>query len=409
MKRLFILISFILISCLSELPTVSEFNDDPESHNLIYTHLEDSVKIRMNGVYKVHQGKDLLGEEIVGRWVDKRWCLYSKHDVVYSENVGGLTEDSTIRFKGYIRVVRSGSGTELDLEIPLSEGGSELLSGIIPTSLIIRGNTTEGSQIELKRIRELYKSNDSTKTFHIIAHRGGGRNAERLGISENSIEMIRHAEVLGATGVEIDVKRTRDGVLILFHDATFSPRTVSGTYLLGKVENFDLAQIQTFGRLYYGEAIPTLKAALEEIIYFTSLSLVWIDVKDPDIVNDVILKQLEAIEGMGNRDLLILLGIPEEEVLNSYRASSLKDQTPILIELDAQDALDSPTCKVWAPRWTNSIPLGKIQELHAANKFVFTWTLDVKEYIEDFIYDSEIDGILSNYPSQVAGMYLSQP
>lgn len=265
MKRSFILISFFLISCLSELPTVSEFNDDPGSYDFDYTHLEDSVKIRMNGVYKVHQGENLLGDEIAGRWVNQRWCLYSKHDVVYSENVGGSMEDSTIRFKGYIRVVRSGSGTELDLEIPLSEGGSELLSGIIPTSLIIRGNTSEGSQIELQRIRELYKSNDSTKIFHIIAHRGGGRNAERLGISENSIEMIKHAEILGATGIEIDVKQTRDGKLILFHDPTFSPRTVKGTYLLGKVENFDLAQIQKFGRLYTGKKSQHWKRPLVKL------------------------------------------------------------------------------------------------------------------------------------------------
>ena len=46
--------------------------------------------------------------------------------------------------------------------------------------------------------------------------------------------------------------------LILFHDDSFSPRTVQGAYLLGKVENYDLEQITSLGKLIYGERIPTL-------------------------------------------------------------------------------------------------------------------------------------------------------
>jgi glycerophosphoryl diester phosphodiesterase len=345
----------------------------------------------------------------VGKWINQRWCLYSNHDVVYSENIGGSTDDSTFEFTGYIRIIRSGSGTRIDLKINPSEGGIELLEGNTPNSIIFKGESTSGNKIELRRIRNLYTPRDTTKTFHIIAHRGGGRNAERLGISENSIEMIRHAEILGATGIEIDIKRTRDGKLILFHDPTFSPRTVKGTYLLGKVENFDLAQIQTFGRLYYGEEIPTLEKALRVIVENTSLSLVWLDVKDASIVDKVIIAQLAAMNlaAEKGRNVDILLGVPEEGILNAYTSSTL-EKTPILIELEAGKALSYITCKVWAPRWTNGIPTGEIENMHANNKLVFTWTLDVKEFIEDFVYDGQIDGILSNYPSQVAGIYYTQ-
>jgi glycerophosphoryl diester phosphodiesterase len=409
MKGLFLVFSFFLISCLGELPTVPDFSLDLDNIDLETTPLDDSVKIYMDGVYEVLQGKDLFGDEIVGKWINDRWCLYSKHDVVYSENIGGSKADSTIIFEGYIKVVRSGSGTGLKLNILPSDGGSELLSYGIPNSILFTGKVTGGSDIELKRIRGLYKPNDTTKIFHVIAHRGGGRNSERLGISENSIEMIRHAQVLGATGVEIDVKKTRDGKLILFHDATFSPRTISGTYLLGKVENFDLAQIRLFGRLINGETIPTLEEALREIVENTNLSLVWIDVKDPSVIDAVITAQVQAIDlaEEKNRDVLILFGIPSDEILDFYLASNLKDLTPILIELDAETASAMNSCNVWEPRWTNGMPFGDISRLHAINKLVFTWTLDVNEFIEDFL-DSEIDGILSNYPSLVAGKYLGQ-
>jgi len=409
MKKLSILICLILLSCLSELPTSPEFNINLDDIDLSTLPLADSVKLKMNGIYEVRDGSDLLGDAVVGKWINQRWCLYSNHDVVYSENIGGSTDDSTLEFTGYIRIIRSGSGTRIDLKINPSEGGTELLEGNTPNSIIFKGETTSGNKIELRRIRNLHTPNDTTKKFHIIAHRGGGRNAERLGFSENSIEMIKHAEILGATGIEIDVKRTRDGKLILFHDPTFSPRTVKGTYLLGKVENFDLAQIQTFGRLYYGEEIPTLEKALRVVVENTSLSLVWLDVKDASIVDNVITAQLAAMNlaSEKGRNVDILLGVPVEEILNAYISSTL-EKTPILIELQAGKALSYITCKVWAPRWTNGIPTGEIENMHTNNKLVFTWTLDVKEFIEDFVYVGQIDGILSNYPSQVAGIYYTQ-
>lgn len=47
----------------------------------------------------------------------------------------------------------------------------------------------------------------------ILAHRAGAH-----GGAENSLSAIRRAPELGADGVEIDVRRTRDGVAIVMHD-----------------------------------------------------------------------------------------------------------------------------------------------------------------------------------------------
>ena len=182
-----------------------------------------------------------------------------------------------IEINGYIRIVRSGSGQNVNLTISSEEGATELIQGIAPEQITLRGKASDGTQVVLKKTRSI--NNNSPADFYVIAHRGGGRNSERLGRSENSLEMIRYAEILGANGVEIDVKSTRDGQLILFHDETFSPRTVQGSYLLGNVENFDLEQIKIFGQLINGESIPTLEEALSTIIDETQLSLIWIDLQ----------------------------------------------------------------------------------------------------------------------------------
>ncbi len=191
---------------------------------------------------------------------------------------------------------------------------------------------------------------------------------------------------------------------------TFSPRTVQGSYLLGKVENFDLEQIKIFGQLVYGESIPTLDEALSTIIDETKLSLIWIDLKDPEIVDAVILAQQNAINHAASigRNIKILMGIPTDEILNAYNSSIYKNTTPTLVELDANTAKSLQTCEAWAPRWTNGIPSqGTLDEMHSRNILVFTWTLDVRDYINDFL-EAKIDGILSNYPSLVAGMYYSR-
>ena len=56
--------------------------------------------------------------------------------------------------------------------------------------------------------------------FHLIAHRGGvvdrGKNPE------NSMAALDEAIRRGYTGTEIDVRQSKDGILYLYHDRTFS-------------------------------------------------------------------------------------------------------------------------------------------------------------------------------------------
>jgi len=89
----------------------------------------------------------------------------------------------------------------------------------------------------------------------VIAHRGGA------GFPENSLAACRAALALGA-GCELDVRSTRDGALVLMHDATISRTTASR----GRVRSLALVQLR--GVLLRGEAgvsaerVPTLEQAL---------------------------------------------------------------------------------------------------------------------------------------------------
>jgi glycerophosphoryl diester phosphodiesterase len=99
--------------------------------------------------------------------------------------------------------------------------------------------------------------------FHVIAHRGG----RSLG-PENTLYTYRKAVKLGVDVLEMDVRSTRDGQLIILHDNTVT-RTTDAT---GPVENYVLVDLkkldaahrwspnngQTFPLRNKGVKIPTL-------------------------------------------------------------------------------------------------------------------------------------------------------
>ncbi|XP_033830518.1 glycerophosphodiester phosphodiesterase 1 [Periophthalmus magnuspinnatus] len=104
-----------------------------------------------------------------------------------------------------------------------------------------------------------------TGKLSAIAHRGGGHDAP-----ENTIAAIREASKNGATGVELDLEFSADGVPILMHDDTVD-RTTNGTGPLAKNSFSDLRKLDAAAKhrlrnKFSGEKIPTLEEAVEECI-----------------------------------------------------------------------------------------------------------------------------------------------
>lgn len=93
---------------------------------------------------------------------------------------------------------------------------------------------TEQAQSPIDKI--LYHLKNPSKDYILtIAHRGDWRYAP-----ENSIEAIRHCIELGIDIVEIDVRKTKDGHLVIMHDPTVD-RTTNGT---GNVSDLTLEEIK---------------------------------------------------------------------------------------------------------------------------------------------------------------------
>ncbi|MFZ1996097.1 MAG: glycerophosphodiester phosphodiesterase, partial [Solirubrobacteraceae bacterium] len=102
----------------------------------------------------------------------------------------------------------------------------------------------------------------------VIAHRGAWEDAP-----QNSLHAVRHAAALGCHGIEIDVRRTLDGRLIVVHDAWIRWRQV------GRLEH---RQVQD--RMRVGQA-PLLADVLDQA---AGRLLVDIELKEDGYVDEVL-------------------------------------------------------------------------------------------------------------------------
>lgn len=367
----------------------------------------DSIQQRMfDGVYEAVDRGDVYDDTVSIRWRGAEGSVFSERSIVFTTVRGGLRGD-TVVLVGTWRFLQGARTGVIRLSALPAEGGAAVAAASgVSDGLVLRG-TADGRPVVLRWLRRIPSR---PRGFEIIGHRGGGRNSERLGISENSLPMIRYATRLGCTGVEIDVVLTKDRRPIVFHDTQFSPRTVRGAYYLGPVRNFTEEQIRASARLVNGEVIPSLDEALETIVSETSLRLVWLDVKDPAAVDVVIAAQIAAAARAAalGREVRFLLGLPTREVYEAYRRHPQREAVETLCELSPDDAT-AIDAAVWAPRWTAGIQLDAVARMHAEGRLAWVWTLDDPGFIRLFLQDGDFDGVLTNYPPLLAAIFYKRP
>jgi glycerophosphoryl diester phosphodiesterase len=124
----------------------------------------------------------------------------------------------------------------------------------------------------------------------IVAHRGAWEQAP-----QNSLEAVREAAALGCDGIEIDVRRTADGQLIVVHDARLRWRQV------GRLEHREVQ-----ARMQVGQA-PLLADVLHQA---AGRLLVDIELKEDGYVPDALALVSERLA-------------PDQYVVTSFRAAVL--------------------------------------------------------------------------------------
>ncbi|MCP5061277.1 MAG: glycerophosphodiester phosphodiesterase [Ignavibacteriae bacterium] len=402
-----ILLSFVFISC----SNIIEWEEPEFLDGSILDETEpftENVKNNLEGVYKIVSGNNTFGRQVVLKWYGNTLSVFGDTLGTYFKLNAGQ-KDSTLFFEGTWRHFVSTNGGLLRFYISKEDGAGNLSTNNLSAAAFkLSGSFGDDDNpldknITLEYLRPISEET-LAKNFYILAHRGGGRNSDYLGVSENSIEILSIVEELGANGIEIDIKLSKDNIPFLYHDRTINLRLTQESPIWGPIEDFSFSQIRTFVRLKNGERIPSFEEALEFVLYKTNLKFVWLDMKsEKNEMAEVIKIQQRILQEAAQigRELEIMVGLPSDEKANVFMKYPEFENVSSLCEL-SKSVTRKSNSQVWAPRWTLGTQIESVTQMQSEGRKVFTWTLDDAQFISKYIKESKFDGILTNYPTIVA-------
>lgn len=101
------------------------------------------------------------------------------------------------------------------------------------------------------------------KKVYIVSHRAQTKAGIDANLPENSIPMIEAAIKAGTDMVELDLRVTKDGVIVLMHDESIA-RTTTGTGMVANLTYQDILyyDMKRDSRVWEDVKVPTLEEAL---------------------------------------------------------------------------------------------------------------------------------------------------
>ena len=223
----------------------------------------------------------------------------------------------------------------------------------------------------------------SRRPFSVVGHRGAA------GVKpENTLSSLRFAMESGADVIEIDVRATKDNVLILLHDESFE--RLVGIPL--KARDLEYKWIKENIRIG-GEEIATLEDALRIV---GDKAFLFIEIKEPDITTMAI--DLVKTYGLVNRVAFISF---YDEVLSIVRSIEPRIVTGLIYFKPPGRIFEAKRlgAKIVLPYYR--IASAKANAVaHKLGFKVVAWTINDLETAKQMI-NKGVDAIASDYPDMM--------
>ena len=246
-----------------------------------------------------------------------------------------------------------------------------------------RGRESSGSAVESKRWAGA--GGDAPwmragKPVLRVGHRGAGAFEP-----QNTLRSFDRALNGGVEMVEVDLRQTADGALVLAHDDDLHGED-GRRLLIAEASLADLREID----LGHGERIPTLEEALE---FCRGRGAMMIDLKGEGFEADLV----ALLRRIDFTDVII----PGGSRLSRERIRALNPRLPLSLSLDRgwKDRIDDA---LFASLDTDAVtwqyPLldePTVSRLHKMGRWVFAWTVDDAEEMARLV-SIGVDGIISN-------------
>jgi glycerophosphoryl diester phosphodiesterase len=218
-----------------------------------------------------------------------------------------------------------------------------------------------------------------------IGHRGSAGHAP-----ENTLAAIQKGIALGVDFVEIDVRRTADGVLVVLHDATVN-RTTDGKGRVDRLFLRDIAKLNAGN----GEHIPTLEEVLKIAAGKAGLML---ELKAEGVAQQTVKSVREA----GFKGPVIYASFLHKE-LTHVRAADPEASLMVLFgglsRASVARAIQYGSSYVGLRH--DKATRALVDSFHRSDLLVFVYTANTPRDIQH-VLSLDVDGVISNYPDRIA-------
>ncbi len=230
----------------------------------------------------------------------------------------------------------------------------------------------------------------------VIAHRGASAHAP-----ENTLASFQLAVDQKADAIELDVRLSKDGQIVVFHDREVD-RT---TDCQGNLKNFSLNELKTmdagsyFDQKFNEERIPTL---LEILSIFEESALLNIEIKTQFFHQTGLAVKVARM--IHNRNII------DRTLISSFNPLDLISVRRFSPDIDTGILVPPGKNGYWAELiggklvkydsihfYFRDITQELIKKYHKKNKFVFAFTVNNNKEILNLI-DMGIDGIFTDNP-----------
>lgn len=223
------------------------------------------------------------------------------------------------------------------------------------------------------------------------AHRGASGHAP-----ENTLAAFEAAIRLGADGVECDIRESRDGALVVFHDATL--QRITGRR--DRVSRLSLAQLQqvnigsAFSDRFERAVIPT---PAEMIAHLPPPFRINLEIKTPSAD-----KVVRLIQETGILDRVLVSSF-DHPLLERIRHLYATVPIGVLVRREAWARVISTASRLNAV--SLHLPLLRVTAqgvaaTHAAGYRLYVYTVDEQEEMMRLM-EMGVDGIFTNYPDRL--------
>jgi glycerophosphoryl diester phosphodiesterase len=208
---------------------------------------------------------------------------------------------------------------------------------------------------------------------------------------ENTLRSFGKAMELGANAVELDIRKTRDGRIVVIHDAEVDRTTNSR----GSVRCLTLDEVKrlTAGK---GEKIPTLEEALD---FLDRKVRILVELKELGLEGNT----LSLIREKGLEENVIIVSF-HEEALRRMRELSEKVETGLIYVRH-----ENPIETALRLKANYLIPFYKharatdVEKAHERGLKVIVWTINEREEAVKYA-EWGVDGVASDKPDILVGI-----